>query len=274
MGLVSLLVVWTAVPKAVAVSIAVSPVDTNGGSALANAILDAGVTATNVRYTGANSQAGTFTGGTAAGLGFDAGIILTTGSAGNAGWPVLSHASTNLGSAGHAPLTTLAGRTTYDANVLTFDFVVGDGAAGKNVFFNFIFASEEYVGPDPEDIFGLNDAFAIYLNGVNVAMLPGTTTAVSVDNVNPTANEGFYVANPGGPGVVYDGFTTNIQVSLLALAAGPQTIEFAIADVGDGTYDSAVLIQAGSLSGVPEPSTLSLLAVGLGVVLRRRRRTV
>lgn len=256
-------------------SIIVTPVNSNEGSVLANAIVGEGIVVSNLLYTGLNGQAGTFTGGTSAGLGFNSGIILTTGLASSASSGVTTNASQAWAAAGSAALTTLLGDTTFDANILKFDFTVGDGSAGQSVFFNFIFASEEY----PEYVNQYNDAFAIFFNGNNVAnnvaRLPGTSIPVTINNVNSGMNPGFYVSNENNNiGVVYDGLTTNIQVSLFNLAAGPQTIEFAIADGVDDGFDSAVLIQAGSLSGVPEPSALSLLAVGLGVVLRRRRRTV
>ena len=60
--------------------------------------------------------------------------------------------------------------------------------SGDSLVFNYVFASEEYlefVGA------GVNDAFAFILTGVtvpypstNIALIPGTSTPVSIDDVN------------------------------------------------------------------------------------------
>ena len=124
-----------------------------------------------------------------------------------------------------------------------------------------------------------NDVFGFFLDGVNIALLPGTTTPVSINNVNNGANSAFYVDNTtGANNVQYDGFTTVLTASALGLSAGTHTITLAIADAGDRILDSGVFIQGGSFSdtpsaSVPEPTTLLLLGAGLaamGLVKKRR----
>ena len=64
-----------------------------------------------------------------------------------------------------------------------FDFEV----QGDNIEFNFIFMSEEY---NEYVNTGFNDVFAFYISGPgivgqqNLAVVPGTTTPVSINTIN------------------------------------------------------------------------------------------
>ena len=72
---------------------------------------------------------------------------------------------------------------TQDANSLTFSFTVNPGTT--QLGFNYVFGSEEY------NTFvnnGFNDAFGFFVDGKNVAVLPGTGDIVSIDNVNKDKN--------------------------------------------------------------------------------------
>ena len=246
---------------------------TNDGTTLANTVLGSGVTISNIQYNGAAGASGTFTGGVSAGIGIESGIILTTGDAANAVGPNNSNSrTTDNGLSGDPQLSALVGATTFDATSLQFDFV----SNGGDLFFNYVFASEEY---NEFVNLGVNDVFAFFVDGVNVALIPGTSTPVSIDNVNNGTNSSFYVDNspPGTPppfDIQYDGFTKVLRVEVLNLSAGTHTLKLAIADVGDRQYDSAVFIQAGTVSDtmtgtVPEPASilcgsLGVLAMGFG----------
>jgi hypothetical protein len=246
----------------------------NDATTLGNAILGAGVTGTNFVYTGAASAAGTFTGGVSAGIGIESGILLTSGSSALAVGPNNSDSTgANNGTTGDAQLSGLAaGATTYDANILSFDFT----STSSNLFFNFVFASEEYnefVGST------FNDVFGFFLDGNNIALIPDTTTPVTINNVNLTSNPGYYVNNsPGSADIQYDGFTTVLTASATGLSAGSHTIKLAIADVGDSGYDSAVFLQANSFvntiptTAVPEPFTIVGTLVGGTAALRIRKK--
>ncbi len=128
-----------------------------------------------------------------------------------------------------------------------------------------------------------SEVFGFFLDGNNIALIPGTTTPVSINNVNGgnpfgtnATNPGFYNNNdpndPGSPSfdIEYDGFTKVFQAQALNLKPGTHTIKLAIADTGDSSLDSAVFIQGGSFSDEPATPipfefspTLGLLALGI-----------
>ncbi len=230
---------------------------------LANDIAGSGITISNVAYEGVLSASGTFTDALGA-IGIGSGVILTSGSAAGAADPNDSDGESTInGLPGNADLTILSGFQTFDAAVLSFDFEFDSGSGG-DLFVNYVFASEEYnefVG------FGVNDVFAFFLDGENVALLPNDSP-VSIDTVNLSSNSDLFIDNTSGIfNIEYDGFTTLFEVSALDLTPGTHNMSFAIADGGDADLDSGVFIQAGSFSNtpsaVPEPASLALLALGL-----------
>ncbi len=246
---------------------------------LANALGGAGVTISNVTYTGAFAASGYFTGGTAAGLGIDKGIVLTSGYANNLnGTSNTSDAITgDNGLAGDGDLNGLIpGYSTHDATVLEFDFV----SEGSTAYFNYAFGSEEYdewVGS------AYNDVFGFFFDGNNnIALIPGTSTPVSINNVNKVSHSTYFNANDPSDGIPtpyafeYDGFTDMFTASMTGLTAGQKYhIKLAIADAGDWILDSGVFLQAGSFSKdpVPEPATMLLFGTGLaGLAAAGRRR--
>jgi hypothetical protein len=223
-----------------------------GAAALAAALVGGGVSISNVTYTGASIAAGTFTGGTGI-IGFNSGIILSSGdSAGVVGPNTSPGFSVCNATAGDADLTALAGGTaTQDAAVLEFDFV----PTSNQVSFNYVFASEEY----PEFVGSFNDVFGFFVNGVNVALVPGTSTVVSINNVNCLSNSSYYINNnaPGFTGTCglpyanldtqMDGLTTVLAAKATVNPGVTNHIKLAIADAVDCAYDSDVFLQANSL---------------------------
>ena len=270
---------------------ALSVTTTANGGDLVNTIVGTGITVdwSSVSYSGAAGASGTFTDGISSGIGIDEGIILTSGDASLAPGPNTSDAATgNNGLSGNSALDALIpGYTTYDATILSFNFET----TGGDLFFNYVFASEEY---NEYTNTQYNDVFAFFLDGTdvndNIALIPGTTTPVSINNVNGGNPYGTAASNPeyfnnndlndGGPfyDIEYDGFTNVFMAQVLGIGAGTHTITLAIADSGDHILDSTVFIQAGTFSGtptapVPEPSTILLVGTGLlGIIGFSRKR--
>ena len=253
----------------------------------AQSLVGSGVTISNVIYTGAAVASGYFTGGSAAGIGIDTGIVLTSGYASylNGTSNTSDAISYGNGLGGDANLDTLIpGYDTYDATVLEFDFV-SDGTAA---YFSYVFGSDEY---NEWVDSSYNDVFGFFFGDENVALIPGTSTPVSINNVNNDANSGYYNDNdPSDLGTPtpfafeYDGFTDVFEAQILGLTAGDTYhLKLAIADAGDTALDSGVFLLAGSFSedpgggdpptGIPEPATMFLLGSGLiGLVGFRRKK--
>jgi hypothetical protein len=250
---------------------------TSDGNTLVNNITGSGITIdpASVNFIGASGSSGIFTDGIASGIGIDSGIILTTGQASAAVGSNSSDVTTTINRvAGDSDLDVLNGSNTSDASVLEFEFE----STGGDVFLKYVFASEEY---NEFDNAPPNDALAFFLDGENIALVPGTNTPVSVTTVNDgnllpgDDHSEFYNNNDpsdGGPffDLEYDGFTDVFTASFFGLTPGSHTLKLAIADgLGDAAIDSAVFIASDSLTDnsdltttVPEPSSiLSLLGV-------------
>ncbi len=213
--------------------------------ALAQMLAGPGVTISNATINCAANAIGSFTGSSS--IGITTGILLTTGSTS------VASPNTSSGSAGEcnntpgddAALLSLSGATTYDACALEFDII----PLCDTLEFNYSFGSDEY----PEFVnSGFNDAFAFYVSGPgitgqpNIAQLPGTSTFVTIDNVNSGANSQYFVTNSGTT-IEYDGYTTVLTAWSVVQACQTYHIKIVIADAGDCSFDSGVFLKAGSL---------------------------
>ena len=94
---------------------------------------------------------------------------------------------------------------------MEFDFV----GAGGSFSFEYVFGSEEY---NEFVNSSYNDVFGFFLVMGTRSLLPGTTTAVSINNVNNNLNSQYYndnsLADLGSPtpyGTQADGFTVVLQ---------------------------------------------------------------
>jgi hypothetical protein len=229
---------------------------------LAESLLGGGIVVSNVTYTGSDSAAGLFGGGSGI-IGFESGVLLSSGQAQNVVGPNgAANSGTGLGQAGDSDLTALSGNNTNDAAVLEFDFVPSTNL----IVFEYVFASEEYneyVGSQ------FNDVFAFYANGTNCAVVPNpanpvASLPVSVNTVNngdsntSSTNPGLYTNNDpfnadstgstvGSPlDTQMDGLTKVLTCSAQVQAGVSNHMKLAIADASDSIYDSAVFIKGGS----------------------------
>ena len=244
---------------------------TLSAQALAQSLVGSGVTISGVTYTGSARAAGNFTSSTNI-IGFNSGIVLSTGSVRNVVGPNCvsgaapalndpvgagsdggdSGISVDNGQAGDTDLTTLGGGDTEDATVLEFDFV----PTSTNISFQYVFSSDEY----NEFVGEFNDVLGLFLTApdgtpVNIAVVPGTdpAQAVSINDINSEANPQFYVNNEFLPAAApldteMNGLTTALTAQATVTPGLKYHIKLAIADATDHLYDSNVFVQAGSLS--------------------------
>lgn len=199
------------------------------------------------------------------------GIILSSGNALSAPGPNTSNAGEGAPAWIGDPeleniITTATGNVmnSYNATKLEFDF----SSLNEFMSFNFLFASEEY-GTFQCDY---SDAFAFLLTDLetgittNLAVVPGTTTPVSVVTIRDAANNpacsseniGYFAQynlgnNLYDAAINYNGQTAVMTASSAILPNHNYHIKLVIADRGDSVYDSSVFIEAGSFtSGPPE----------------------
>jgi hypothetical protein len=259
-------------------------------TALATTLLGAGVTLSGTpTFQGGPAQSGTFTNAPAL-VGFASGIILSSGNVADAGstYTGANLPNSNEGTGGYAPLSALiGGQATFDAAVLQFSFVPNT----STIYFTYVFASAEY----PEFIGSFNDPMALFVNGTapanNIAVLPlNPPVAVTINNVNTTTNPTYFNKFNGTGDTLSYGGETKVLTAIATVTPGQvNTITLAVADALDHALDSAVFIQAGSLSTTAPAGTntaasvpaLSPLAFGVlgfilllsGAVLLRRTPT-
>ncbi|NUO02195.1 MAG: hypothetical protein HUU01_16435, partial [Saprospiraceae bacterium] len=228
---------------------------------LAQSLAGPGVVISNVTGVGALASFANGTAG-AGNIGIGQGVLLTTGSLfGAVGPNDVKGKSTILwpgpGGETNALLNGLGQGQTKEASFISFDIV----PAGTSISFSYVFGSEEY----HEYVNTYNDVLGLFISGpgisgnFNMATLPGSSTPVSINNINngktnshcstgPGMNVQFFRENCFGTSTQYDGFTTVLQaVSPTLMPCETYTITIAVGDVVDGSYDSGVFISAGSI---------------------------
>ena len=262
-------------------------------SVVQNVLLGPGVTVSNVYYSGSANAIGSFN-ANINNFGLTSGVVITTGTinpggSGPQGPNDQSNSGVDNGTPGYALLSQQVGGTsTYNASVLEFDFI----PYADTVRFKYVFGSEEY----PEYVGSqFNDAFAFYISGPgipggiqNIAKLPNgaTVTINNVNNGNPgasppvgPANAAYFVPNGDGNSspyngsnqyMQYDGFTKVLEAVSRVQCGQTYHLIIAIADVGDGIYDSGIFLEANSLTSkvpVEVDYSMSYDAFGDGVTM-------
>jgi gliding motility-associated-like protein len=239
---------------------------TTAVSAVSN-LVGPGVTVSSIQtFSSSANSLGLFTNGLSGNMGINSGVYLTTGDitlhGPLLGDPPSTFISNGNGTPGDADLDALSGVSTYDASILQFDFV----PAGDTVKFQYVFSSEEYNDYTNSTV---NDAFGFFVTGpnpgggsyanTNVALIPGTSVPVSIN----TVNNGYSPGCASGPceyctyfidnecilnNFCYDGYTVVLEVVFPVYACSTYTLKMAIADGGDGVFDSGVFLKAGSFT--------------------------
>lgn len=211
----------------------------------------------------ANTAFGLYTEGEDSGLGLEKGLVLTSGSVANVTQPATFFTSVNNNFPGDADLDFLSdtlstGAASQDACIVEVDVFV----ASEELQFEYVFGSEEY--PDFINSTLFVDIFALLISGpgvngspnmnnqINMAVLPNAAaTQVQITDVNHEENWEYYRNNEFGQAAnaVYGGLTSDfmgVKKSLTAsypvIPCNTYHLKFAVADRGDGNYDSGVFI--------------------------------
>ena len=217
------------------------------------------VNVSNVQFTGAPGAAAFFDASNTD-LDLLAGLMLSSGNCTEAVNPVDYFASILNNTSGDTDLDAQNqfNFPTFDAAILEFDLV----SQVDTLCFIYRFGSEEY----PEYVCSnFNDIFAFFVEGpgypgkTNIALVPGDTLPVAINNVNggnplslclPVHPE-FYVPYDTlmGQHVAYDGLTTTLPAKFFVQPGETYHVKIALADAGDGVFDSGVFLSINSLGG-------------------------
>jgi gliding motility-associated-like protein len=242
----------------------------SNAQALIQKLLGQGVTVSNVTFKGNDVMAGSFVNLGNNKISLDSGIVLTNGRAKSdrtisatgvdgdgfiAAGDIL--ADNSWGLPGDDDLADEIGNPhddLHDACVLEFDFV----PLGDSIKFRYVFSSEEYT---PAFVCSFNDAFAFFISKVgvpgsqqNIALIPGTSTPVSIFNVNDVPggacpnNATYYIDNVANTFFTHDGHTQVLTALARVSPCEKYHLKLVISDVGDDQYDSGVFLEAKSLS--------------------------
>ncbi len=214
-----------------------------------NVLVGSGVAVSNITYSGSSQSIGTFTtGATPGNMGISSGLVLSTGNVTTLPGYGSAFSSTSMNGGSDPQLAALITQSINDAAVLQFDFV----PVADTLKFQYVFGSEEY----PEYVNSINDVFGFFVSGLNpfggnyvnqnIALIPNSTTVISINSVNNILNSNYYVDNSSGTYVKLDGFTTVLTAWIRVIPCLTYHIKIAIGDASDYIYDSAVFLKENS----------------------------
>ena len=231
---------------------------------LAQILAGPNITINSATLTGGATASGSFD-GTSSNIGMTGGVILSNGDVADAPGPNNSNGgNANLGQPGTAQMDSMAGAISFDAITLEFSFNV----QSDFIQFQYIFASEEYPEYAPPNSSSFNDVFAFFISGPgiigeeNIALVPGTSSSVSINNINAVTNNQYYFDNAGGATVQYDAWTTILTAERQNLVPCQEyTMKLVLADAGDADWSSAVfLLENSFIQGVVDVNTQTVNA--------------
>lgn len=184
------------------------------------------------------------------------GIVLTTGTAVNAGIAGslnIQGQTTNWpGSALYENAVGLPAGTSYNATEVEFSFL----ALKNDITIDYVFASEEYANVDvctsqEGVVILIKESGAADDTYVNVATIPGTSTPITVSNIHEeiispacNASNESYLGGARGSNTLpnYSQYTTTLQAQTNTVINTEYTVKIIIADQEDGNFDSAVFV--------------------------------
>ncbi|WP_422090649.1 choice-of-anchor L domain-containing protein [Tenacibaculum ovolyticum] len=185
---------------------------------------------------------------------FKEGIVISTGKAFPIGEAVFGDLDSTTTGNTDADLSNLLNEPELrDASVIEFDFV----PKSDQISFRYLMASEEYQSDYP---CSFADGFAFLLrksgttNYTNLAVIPNTSTPVSVVNVHGTINSGCPAKNEtyfAGNNLGDTNFNGRTKVFIAKATVIPNVtyhIKLVIADNKDSQLDSAVFLEKGSFN--------------------------
>jgi gliding motility-associated-like protein len=238
----------------------------NNATQLANQLGGQGLNVLSATLDCPTDASGTFSNGLNSDIGLASGIILTTGniqelsSSGSDATVLLSNGN---GGSSLPDLDPLTSDATFDGCKLTIQVK----PICNTLSIRYVFASEEYSDYVNSTY---NDVFAFFVSGPNpgggnytdqnIAVLPGTNIPITINTINngeapsgtvptgPPTNAQFFNDNTNGTTNPYDGMTIPMLASINVVPCEIYTIKFAIADVGDDSFDSGVLLEASSVT--------------------------
>ncbi|MCB9283978.1 MAG: choice-of-anchor L domain-containing protein [Lewinellaceae bacterium] len=231
---------------------------------ITNVFLGEGVEVVDVQFFGVNTAVGYFKNGEDE-IGIDRGLVMSTGRVTDSGTtkgivnPGSTFASSNNGSTVTDPDLAAIGTGSINNGV---KYLITFIPTADTLRFKFVFGSEEY----PEyACTSFNDVFGFFItgpgingpftnNGENIALIPGTSQYVSINNLHPQngsncppVNEQYYNNNNGMSTLpVYDGFTDVFVAEAVVVPCQEYTIKLVLADVGDAIFDTGVFLEAKS----------------------------
>jgi hypothetical protein len=254
------LLIPAVVTSSATAAIGTQDLNTLSPNQVAQALVSSSFTVSNATFTGAKIAGGTFTGGTQA-IGFDSGIILSTGNIASVVGPNTSPSiTTTNGLPGDPDLDKLASFPTFDAAVLEFDFV----PTTPTISFQYVFASDEY---NEFVNTSFNDVFGFFINGTNCAVVgspPKPVTINTINDGNPVGsspnshpelyrNNDFQAPNPAPFDTEMDGLTKVLTCFAVVNPGVTNHAKLAIADASDYRYDSNVFLKSGSIGSTTLP---------------------
>ena len=219
---------------------------------------------TNITSSGNPSSRGTFTNG-ATNIGIQKGMVMGTGTVSILPGP---NDSDNAGggfginSPNDPDLAAITPGDQFDLSTIEFDFI----PTASMIQFDFVFGSEEYceyVNSEFNDVFGFFISGPGITGNKNIALISGTNTPVTTNNVNHLTNNAYYINNnnyfnfppscfllpAAAPNECeLDGWTTVFTAVAEVIPCSTYHIKLAIADITDGLWASAVFLRANSFN--------------------------